>query len=723
VVKATQHEAAAERAQDHGPRIFVVPHTHWDREWYLPFEGFLERLVKMMDRLLEILDAEPRFRHFHLDGQAAMLDDYLAVRPERAEDVARLVGSGRLSAGPWFTQMDEFLVSGESLIRNLEFGMARARELGAPAVPGYLPDQFGHIGQMPQLLRNAGIERAVVWRGVPSAIDRTAFWWEAPDGSRVLTEYLAFGYSLGWAVGAAEGTEALATAIRQSVDLVAPYSPRPDRVLITAGSDHQVAQAKLPTLLEEVIRRDGLRIEIGSLAEYLDAPDPEGLQEWRGELRSGARAYLLPNVYSNRVTQKRLRAQVETLLERFAEPLAALVPGFEWPAEELREAWRLLLWNGAHDSAYGCSADEVARAVDGRYRAARDLAAGVARRALDALASCVSAAGPLWFNPSPFERDGVPGVGWAVVREPPAEVPVPIGASSRGVSIAGLSLRLVDDGDIGDLYTSCPTDERPPAEPDDLRIDGNTAVAFFPGMSVQLRAFRRGDERFVRVDGTILNQRPDHRLRLHVRLPDGVGGSIAVAPFEIVERGLRSEGGYEPPCPTWPARGAVLAGKTAVLHEGVFEYEVIPDPPELAVTLLRCVGTISRGAMATRPGPAGPDVATPEGQMIGRTSFVIGLFPNARASDLLPTWERFALPVMVAEARGAGDLPARGSLLDVTDAELSAVRRVDGQVEVRLWNSSSKPRRAKVAGHKVELGPARIETIRLTDSGTGNGGS
>src|SRR5919197_1484299 len=99
-------------------RVTLVPHTHWDREWYLPFEGFLQMLVPMMDGLIELLDGG--FPHFHLDGQTAMIDDYLAERPERAADIERLARAGRISTGPWFTQMDEFLVSGESHIRNLE---------------------------------------------------------------------------------------------------------------------------------------------------------------------------------------------------------------------------------------------------------------------------------------------------------------------------------------------------------------------------------------------------------------------------------------------------------------------------------------------------------------------------------------------------------------------------------------------------------------------------
>src|SRR5918992_5985519 len=154
--------------------VVIVPHTHWDREWYEPFEGFRKRLVAMMDTLLDLLDRG--FPHFHLDGQTAMIDDYLEVRPEREADLRTLAAEGRLSVGPWFTQMDEFLTSGESHIRNLEVGLARARDLGAAPPVGYLPDQFGHIGQMPQILSLGGLDRVVVWRGGPPAPPPAPLW-------------------------------------------------------------------------------------------------------------------------------------------------------------------------------------------------------------------------------------------------------------------------------------------------------------------------------------------------------------------------------------------------------------------------------------------------------------------------------------------------------------------------------------------------------------------
>src|SRR5579885_2782862 len=111
-------------------RVHVVPHTHWDREWYQPFQTFRLRLVDLLDDLLPRLDADPSYAHFMLDGQMAVVDDYLAVRPEAEETIRRLAASGRVSVGPWYILMDEFLVSGETIVRNLELGRQRAAAFG-----------------------------------------------------------------------------------------------------------------------------------------------------------------------------------------------------------------------------------------------------------------------------------------------------------------------------------------------------------------------------------------------------------------------------------------------------------------------------------------------------------------------------------------------------------------------------------------------------------------
>jgi Glycosyl hydrolases family 38 N-terminal domain/Alpha mannosidase middle domain len=696
--------------------ITLVPHTHWDREWYEPFSVFSDRLVAMMDTLLELADRG--FPHFHLDGQTAMIDDYLDRRPEREPDIRRLAEAGRLSVGPWVTQMDEFLTSGESHLRNLEMGLARARGLAGDRAldVGYMPDQFGHIGQMPQILRLGGLERAMVWRGVPLEVASTAFEWEAPDGSRVLTEYMVFGYFLGGAMLGTADPESLARALTDSVERLRPYMAS-DRMIVMVGYDHAGPDATLPERLAlSGPYTDDIAAAIGSVAEHVHTEQVRAVPRWRGELRSSARAHLLPNVYSARVHQKRERGRVEALIERVAEPLAAQVPGFGWPQDELRRAWTLLLWNGAHDSACGCSHDQVAIDVDGRFAESRTIGEDIAGRALESLGSRVGAPGVIRFNPSTFEREGVPGNGWSVVdagREPPP-ANVEVSAAPDGFVADGVAIRLLDEPDVGDLYNFC--DAEPgqlPTPPDEITVEGHEVIAAWSGLSVALRVMRRADEDFLRFEGVIHNERPDHRLRLHVGLREPTDRSLAGSPFELVDRPLVGEGGEgEVPSSTWPARHVVMASGTAILHEGVFEYEVVGGQ-EVAVTLLRCVGTISRQHLATRPFQAGPATPTPDAQMLGETAFALGVCPHVTREGLWERHERFSLPVVEAIAVGGGDLPARGVFHAFGGpAQLSNIRRRDHGVEVRLWNPQADTSvEASVDGRSHTLGPAEIRTI------------
>ncbi len=146
-------------------RAYLVSHTHWDREWYLPFHRFRVHLVDVVRRALDALENDPDFHHFLLDGQSVLLEDYLEIHPEDRPRLSRLVETGALAVGPWYVLPDEFLVSGESLVRNLLVGDRIARQVGPPQKIGYLPDSFGHIAQMPQLLRLAGIDTFVFTRG------------------------------------------------------------------------------------------------------------------------------------------------------------------------------------------------------------------------------------------------------------------------------------------------------------------------------------------------------------------------------------------------------------------------------------------------------------------------------------------------------------------------------------------------------------------------------
>ncbi|MBI2168731.1 MAG: alpha-mannosidase [Actinobacteria bacterium] len=390
--------------------VAIVPHTHWDREWYAPFQTYRLRLIALLDDFLPLLDRDPGYRHFLLDGQTAVLDDYLEVRPEAEDQLRRLVVSGRLSIGPWMILMDEFMVSGETMIRNLQFGLARAAEFGGAMEVGYLPDMFGHIAQMPQILKLAGLDHAVVWRGVPMAIRSTGFWWEAPDGSRVRAEYLYGSYSNGRDIPR-DPASLVERAKSYEAELGQLAAGRLDGMLLMNGTDHQVPQPWLGAVVDGAnAAQDGYHFRVTSLTDHLARQPVDGLPTWEGELRSGARANLLMGVASNRVDVHQAAAAAERAMERRAEPMAALALAPDrYPARLLELAWRDLVLNSAHDSSCACSHDEVVDQVLVRYREARQIGDGVGREAVRTLAMEVGApaGSAVVVNPSAHARRGL----------------------------------------------------------------------------------------------------------------------------------------------------------------------------------------------------------------------------------------------------------------------------------------------------------------------------
>ncbi|HZM76951.1 MAG TPA: hypothetical protein VFC19_14545 [Candidatus Limnocylindrales bacterium] len=383
--------------------VWLVAHTHWDREWYEPFQRFRLRLVDLMDDVVARAEADPSF-HFTLDGQLAVVDDYLEVRPEALPRVVKLVASGQFAIGPWAILLDEFLCSGENIVRNLEWGLRRANELGAAMPVGYLPDMFGHCAQMPQILARAGISQACVWRGVPSTIDRHAFVWEAPDGTGLRTEYLPGGY--GNAASLLAEPDRLGEAAAEHVAQARPWFGD-DPILAMYGTDHS---APLPWLSSAVAGLGG-ELRLATLAQYLalfDPSDVEGLPVWRGEMRSHARANILPGVISNRPHLKRGLASAERMVERYAEPLAALwSKPDEWPGRLLELAWQRLVQSSCHDSVTGCGVDETAVQVAARIAEAEQIGTGVRDRAVAAIAAGIPASAVIAMNPTPTERTDV----------------------------------------------------------------------------------------------------------------------------------------------------------------------------------------------------------------------------------------------------------------------------------------------------------------------------
>ncbi|MCY2961152.1 MAG: hypothetical protein NTY35_13410 [Planctomycetota bacterium] len=384
-------------------RAFVVSHSHWDRAWYLPFEGYRFQLARMIDEVLAILRDDPRFASFTLDGQTAALEDYLEVRPERRAEIAAHVASGRLVIGPCFVLPDEYLVSGEALVRNLQRGLATVREFGGECRDGYMPDSFGHVAQMPQILAGFGLRSFLFMRGVSEELFARAgveFAWEAPDGTRVLGLYLRGGYDNAALLGHPEKwgnfrgrvpeVPLAAQRLKEAVDQLKGHA-RSGVLLLCNGSDHLMPQREIPDLLasakSELPRIELLHSTFGAAVDAVLASRKD-FTVHRGELLGNAHHPILSSTWSARIDMKVENHEVQDLLEKHAEPLAAALgprAGREHAAR-LDRAWRDLLLTHPHDDVCGCSVDSVHE--DGRFRLrqARHAATAVVHDALRALA-------------------------------------------------------------------------------------------------------------------------------------------------------------------------------------------------------------------------------------------------------------------------------------------------------------------------------------------------
>jgi mannosylglycerate hydrolase len=389
------------------PRLaFLVPHTHWDREWYRTFADFRVSMTRIVRDVLDRLEQDPAFTHFLLDGQAILARDHCEIHPEDAERIRALVSSERLSLGPWYVLPDEFLVSGEALVRNLLVGHAVARDLGGVQKVGYMPDSFGHVAQLPQILRRAGIDSFLYTRGNGDEIDRLGFefTWRAPDGSSVLAVNQCSGYCNAGGLGHHEIWHAhtprvldLDRAVEQVRELFDRMRRlgRTDVVLLSNGCDHFPPQRNMRQLLEALREAfPDTEFQVSSLAGFVEAMRDavarnNHLNVWEGELRQGRLHHILTGVWSARMPLKQENDRTTSWITDVAEPLAAYARFAHGRAARtplLAESWRRLLENHPHDSICGCSIDEVHEQMGPRFDEARETAEAVVREVLVELA-------------------------------------------------------------------------------------------------------------------------------------------------------------------------------------------------------------------------------------------------------------------------------------------------------------------------------------------------
>jgi alpha-mannosidase len=357
---------------------FIISETHWDRAWYLPFQTFRLRLVRLIDQLIDVLSENPDYRSFLLDGQMLPIEDYLEIRPKKRQHLKKLVQDGRLFVGPWYALADEFLVSPEALIRNLLIGIRRGEELGGTTLVGYIPDAFGHIRQLPQIFQGFEIDSAIFWRGLGDEGETLGdeFSWQAPNGSTVLAVHLRHGYfnatHLGYPIIWGDPSafnfnlEKAVEKLGAAVESLKPHN-KSGVFLLMNGIDHADIEPQLPVIILKANQKfPDIQFKHGSLPEYLirvRAGLNSEVPAFTGELNRSRYGFGLHGVYSSRIYLHQANERAQTLLEGYTEPLSTWtwMLGEPYPAEFIDLAWRTLLKNHPHDDICGCSIDVVHR--------------------------------------------------------------------------------------------------------------------------------------------------------------------------------------------------------------------------------------------------------------------------------------------------------------------------------------------------------------------------
>ncbi|MCP4640503.1 MAG: hypothetical protein GY851_08725 [bacterium] len=444
--------------------IHVVSNSHWDREWGYPFEETRLLLLKFMDELLDLLDKDTEFHSFTMDSQVLCVEDYLELRPEKRETVEKHVQSGRLIIGPWYSLPEEYLVSGESTVRNLVVGHRVSKSFGKVSKIGYTPFGYGQTSQMPQIYNGFDIDTIIFYRGIN--VPHSEFVLEGPDGSRLLGmrfgcmsrfSYYIYIYRVlrygsddvfaryDWDRGSAPFRLATDGRPRDHYYVLDDKKklwndePIPEQLqkLVADESEHfttsqiccmQGFDTSNPDPKESAIMKMCQKmlpdhdIRFSSLKDYMDAmrkevKDPTVITgESRDPGSTGSWTHLMGDVLSARTRLRRANHEAETNLQRLAEPWSAVgsMVGGEYLKTGLDRAWKLLLKNHPHDTLTGAGIDQMEQ--DSLYRAdqVNIISEGLARRGMAAVQIQIdnSDLSPrdsvlTVFNPCPFPRSGV----------------------------------------------------------------------------------------------------------------------------------------------------------------------------------------------------------------------------------------------------------------------------------------------------------------------------
>ncbi len=412
-------------------KIHVVPHSHWDREWYFTTSRSKIYLMKDLKDVLDTLEKDKDFKYFMLDAQGSLLDDYIKWMPQDQERITRLVKEKRLIIGPWYTQSDQLVISGESIVRNMYYGMKRCEEFGGYMNVGYVPDSFGQSGNMPQIYKEFGIDDTLFWRGVSDdMVNHTDFNWRGDDGSIVFTTQIPFGYYIGGNIP--EDSEKSEEFWQKECFEKAGKGSSTKNIYFPNGFDQAPIRTNLPEIIRERNAKDpDNEYVISCIEDYIKDVKSENptLEQVQGELVIAKHMRIHKSIFSSRSDLKVLNTQVQNYVTNVMEPLLALSYklGNDYPHKVVEEIWKLLFENAAHDSIGSCISDTANEDVYMRYKQARDIAVNIVELHSRLIATSIKNKADMTFtliNTLPQRRNDtilvktyIPGGDFAIVDE------------------------------------------------------------------------------------------------------------------------------------------------------------------------------------------------------------------------------------------------------------------------------------------------------------------
>lgn len=646
-------------------KVIAYLHTHWDREWYREFEVFRMRLIRVFDRVLEMLEADA-IPSFYFDGQVAALLDYLEIRPEKEALVRALIKSKKLFIGPFYTLVDEFLTDKISFEKNLEIGLKIARDFGCEDFVGYLADTFGHSANVPQLLKSAGVEKCVVWRGCGTEIP-AEFTFNGVD-----TVNLVRGYFM-------DSLEA--EFLKKNLDLIAEKSG--DVLLLPIGADHRGVDLDIAEKIKAAnAQLEDYEIQLGSIFDYFEAVKGRfGQYRHEGELRDNSVTFILPGAYSARTKIKQWNVKASNRLH-FADKLQKYFGGAY--AVQVEYAYKLLLQNQAHDGICGCSTDDVHAENIVRYKKVLQIADTIIeelRLSHSGLVNFSDFKGVIEYESTAVESQVVAerrGFETHLLHdtqqipvtedyttiytnlmeiEPSADVlhilDTEIGNSHLLMKIEQGEFNLYVDGqkwenlieftrtrDLGDTYNHGIVEkgERAFIISYDILFEGDLRV----GLKVKTTFFDvlitlNKNSRLLNFKIVWDNKLKNTLWQAKINLPAPVTQTFSEDMNTVLRREfdptwkiyehLPKTKGLEAKTNFAPMGRFVWAQGLGVVTKGLTEYEV--EENSLKITLLRSVGIISNPANPCRTTPAGPPIEVPDAQQLGENiaEFSLGIFP------------------------------------------------------------------------------------------------